>query len=95
MGWVDPFGYFNNPVECLVSTMKLFTLKIRGIKKGTIRPNKFKNSRKNFRYPKRLNSSPKNQGKRRIHKNAQKLKFLRKELNVKALEIQIEKLFQT
>jgi hypothetical protein len=35
------------------------------------------------------------QGKRRIHRNAQKLKFLRKKLNAEALQIQIENLFET
>jgi hypothetical protein len=37
----------------------------------------------------------KHQGKRRIHRNAQKIKFFRKELNAKALQIQIKNLFET
>jgi hypothetical protein len=41
------------------------------------------------------NSSPEAQRKIKIHRNAQKLKFLRKELNAKAPKIQIENLFET
>jgi hypothetical protein len=37
----------------------------------------------------------KHQEKRRIHGNAQKLKFLRKELNTETLQIQIKILFET
>jgi hypothetical protein len=68
-------------------------LKIRGIKKA-IWDKKFKNSRRNFKSPKRLNLSPE-APKKRIHRNAQKLKFLRKKLNTESLQIQIENLFKT
>jgi hypothetical protein len=73
----------------------LFTLKIRGIKKqlGT---KKFKNSRRNFKSPKRLNSSP--EAPREKKKNSMKcskIKILKNELNAEGLQIQIENFFET
>jgi hypothetical protein len=53
-----------------------------------------KNSRINFKIPERLNSSPKTPRKKEGFIEMLK-KFLRKELNAKALKIQIENLFKT
>jgi hypothetical protein len=68
-------------------------LKIRGIKKqlGT-KDSKIQGEILKDR--RGLIQVQKHQRKRRIHRNAQKLKFLRKQLNVEPLQIQIENLFE-
>jgi hypothetical protein len=69
-------------------------LKIRGIKKATWDKN-LKIQGVILKARRDLIQVQKHHEKRRIQRNAQKLKFLRKELNVEALQIQIENLFET